>query len=287
MRDGEIDGAPPALQRSRGAFRLSVGRSGTSDPRTRIRELGQEGCLKLLFPRVSAAAPLEAVMVNISGGVAAGDGLSGRIVCAEGASLVVASQAAERCYRARAAEVPARIAMSLRLEADSSMDWLPQETILFDGAALDRTLDVEMATTSRFLAVESRVFGRSGSGETVRNLRLRDRMRITRGGRLCYVDAIRYDGDAGTALSHAAIGNGATLSATLLLVSPDVATRLEAVRGLLHDAPAEDVVAAASCWNGMLSIRLLSSNDVGHRNVLRSLLEHLRDDRPLPRVWQG
>ena len=282
------DAAPPGLQRSRGSFQLSVAVAGLVQPApTRIRTLGQVGCLKLLFPRVEPLAPLEAVMVNISGGIAAGDRLAGRIACQPASRLVVTSQAAERCYRARAREDAARVEMSIRLDAGASLDWLPQETILFDGAVLERTLDVDMEADARFLGIESRVFGRTGSGETVKNLRLRDSMRIRRGGRLCFVDALKWDGDAAAALARPAIGDGATLSAMIVLVSPDAATHLEGVRAALIDDLPAGVSAAASAWNGLLVVRVLSTHDTSHRRVTRRVLERLLDQRMLPRVWQG
>lgn len=282
------DAAPPGLQRSRGSFQLSVGVAGPrAGAPTRIRTLGQVGCLKLLFPRTDPSAPLEAVMVNISGGIAAGDKLSGRIACLPGSRLVVASQAAERCYRARACEDAARVDMSIRLDAGASLDWLPQETILFDGAVLERRLEVDMEADARFLGIESRVFGRVGSGETVNTLRLRDSMRIRRGGRLCFVDALKWDGDAAAALARPAIGNGATLSAMIVLVSPDAPARLGGVRAALGDDLPAGVSAAASAWNGLLVVRVLSKHDIGHRRVTRRVLERLLDQGMLPRVWQG
>ena len=253
---------------------------------SRLRVLGQQGCLKVLFPRRAPGQPVEAVMANISGGVASGDRLDGLFECGAGAALTVTTQAAERCYRARSGEAPARVAMHIRLEAGACCDWLPQETILFDGAALDRRLSVEMARDARCLAVESRVFGRGGSGEQVDSLRLADELRVVRAGRLIMLDRLRRDGDAARALLRPAIGDGARLFALVLLIAPDAGDWLGPVRAVMEAGLPEGVLAAASNWNDLLAVRVLSVQDAGHRVVLRRILECLRGAQPLPRVWQ-
>ena len=284
--DGPVqaDDPSPRLQRSSGALRLSV--VADADGRTRIRDLGQDGCLKLRFPRALPDAPLEAVMVNVSGGVAAGDRLSTDIVCRAGTRLTLSGQASERCYRARSGDRPACISTTLTIGPAATLEWLPQETILFDQARLDRALEVEMAADARFLAVESRVFGRTGSGERVRRLWLRDGMRIRRAGRLLLCERLRWEGDASAALSRAAVGGGATSSATIVLVAPDVQARLEPLRAVLAGQGRRGALAAASCWNGLLVVRVLATQDLAHREMLRRVLRQLRDGRELPRVWQ-
>ena len=52
---------------------------------------------------------------------------------------------------------------------DAAAEWLPQETILFDGCAIDRRLDVELSDSSWFIGVEALVFGRAAMGERVRH----------------------------------------------------------------------------------------------------------------------
>ena len=225
-------------------------------------------------------------MVNVSGGVAAGDRLSVTAACRAGARLTLSGQASERCYRARAGDRPARIAATLTIGPAATLEWLPQETILFDHARLERALEVDMAADARFLGVESRVFGRTGSGERLRSLWLRDGMRIRRAGRLLLCERLRWDGDASAALRSAAIGGGATSSATVVLVAPDVRARLEPLRAVLAGQAGEGAVAAASCWNALLVVRVLATRDLAHRDTLRRVLRQLREGRELLRVWQ-
>ena len=272
------------MRRSSGALDLSVRRddSGT----TRLAGLGQSGCLKLRFPRIVAGAALEAVMVNISGGVVAGDRLDAAFCCGPRAALCVTSQAAERYYRARSDDLPADVQTRLSVGARGRLDWLPQEAILFDGVRLRRSLDIAMASDSVMLAVESQVFGRHGHGERLRTLSLRDRIRIVRDGRLVFDNPVRWDGEIADALERPALLAGAAAAATIVLAAPDAAQGLAAVRAVLADLAHEDVTAAASSWNGLLVTRILSRHDGRHRVLVARVLQTLRGGTPLPRVWQ-
>ena len=170
---------------------------------------------------------------------------------------------------------------TIRLEAGATLDWLPQETILFDGGALDRSLTVDMAADSRFLAVESLVFGRRARGEAVAAGYLFDRWRIRRAGRLVYAEGLRFDGAMAETLDSPAVGAGAAATASLIMAAPDAETRLDAVRDILDSD--NTVEAGASAFDGLLAVRMVSADAFALRRRLVEVLEMLRG--PLPRVW--
>ena len=267
----------PVLQRARGAVRVGF---ATRDGATMLAELRQVGCLKARFPRPERGAWIGAALLNCSGGVAAGDHLSVAIDLAQGARAVVATQAAERIYRAPDGAAPALLRTRLTLAEHAALEWLPQETMIFDRAALDRRLDVDMAADAWFLGAETLVFGRAEMGESVREAACRDLVRITRGGRLIWHDAVRLQGDVAAMLDRRAVGHGARVVTTLVLVAPDAPSRLDAVRAALT---ARD--GAASAWDGMLVARILSPTAAMARARLIAVLAELRAGRPIPRVW--
>src|SRR5262245_47830527 len=128
--------AGPALERARGTLSLAVACRGG---RHGIADLGQSGCGRLLFPKVAVGEPLEAVMVNTSGGLTGGDRFETRIVVAPGARAVLTTQACEKIYRADGID-PASVAAVIEVGETAMLAWLPQETILFDRARLTRRL---------------------------------------------------------------------------------------------------------------------------------------------------
>lgn len=220
----------------------------------------------------------EAIFINTSGGVTSGDRLHYAAQVKGGAQLDVTTQAAERIYRAP--NGAGEITTTLRLDAQSRLDWLPQETILFEGAALKRQLNIEMGERASLLALETLVLGRKAMGETLRKARLSDQWRIRRGGRLVYADAVRFDAPEAQTMSAATLGGNRAL-ATLVYVAPDAEARLDFARGLLG---LSEVQAAASAWNGMLALRFLAPDAYPLRKALISFLTEFRG-RTLPRVW--
>jgi urease accessory protein len=277
MYDGVCLSEPGSLQRAVGEVRVVAKQSGDE---TVLDELRQAGCLKVRFPKRIVPSWMDVVMLNTGGGVAGGDRLDLAFGVAASGRMTIAAQAAERFYRALAADAPSSVRTQLTMEPGAFLEWLPQETILFDGSALDRRLDVDLAPDARFLGVETVVFGRTAMGERVREGWLRDVIRVRRGGSLLLHDSIRLDGDIDAALRRPAIGGGACAVATVVYVAPDAADRLDVVRTAM--APAE---AGASVWNGMLVGRILGADSAGVRKTVVAALNVLRDDRPLPRVW--
>jgi urease accessory protein len=277
MYDGGCLSEPSSLQRAVGQLRVAVKRFGAE---TVLDELRQVGCLKARFPRRIVPGWMDVVMLNTGGGVAGGDRLDLDFGVGAGGQATIAAQAAERFYRARAVDAPSWVRTRLTVEAGAFLEWLPQETILFDRSALDRRLEVDLAANARFLAVETLVFGRAAMGEQVRQGWLRDLIRVRHAGSLLLHDAIRLDGNIECLMRRPAVGGGARAVATVVYVAPDAAGRLDAVRDAIGAAE-----AGASVWNGMLVARILGADSASVRGTVVAVLNVLRDDRPLPRVW--
>jgi urease accessory protein len=273
--DRRAAGQRAAHQRAFGSLRVAM---RSRDGMTVLSDLRQEGCLKARFPR--PVDWTELVTLNTSGGIAGGDVLRGEMVFAENARATIASQAAERYYRALPGDPPASVRTTITVGAGASVEWLPQETILFDRCAIDRVLDVDVAGEGRFTGVESLVFGRAEMGETVRTGRIADTIRVRRDGDLILHDAIRLAGPVASVLARPAVANGGRAVATIVHVATDAGTRLDAMRGKL--APFE---AGASAWNGMLLARIVAADGAALRNAVVAGLQTLRDGRSLPRVW--
>jgi urease accessory protein len=266
----------PTQQRARGALHI---RTGLTEARTRVADLYQHGCLRACFPRADGLA-MQAVLLNSSGGVADGDALHTRLTIGPGSSLVAATQAAERIYRARSGAAAACITVQADVAAGGTLEYLPQGTILFNASALDRRLHVDLAGDAAFLGVETLVFGRAASGEILHDVWLRDTVTLRRDGRLRLHDSVLLRGPRSLAGRAGADGAGAVC--TVIHAAPGAASALDAVRHVLAGC---GVRAGASFRDGVLVARIVAPDSRAVRGPMVATLAVLRDGRALPRVW--
>lgn len=240
-----------------------------------LQVMFQDGCAKIRMPNCDGAR--EALLINSSGGLTGGDRLDWTAECLGGA-LTVTTQACEKIYRARDGEAETRV--SLKVGPGAALEWLPQETILFDGGALRRTLDADVEAGGRLLAMEAVVLGRTAMGETVTTGAVHDRWRIRQEGRLVFADDLRLTGDLEAVGAGRAVLAGARAFASILMIDPDAPRRLAAVREALGET------GGASAFEGRLFARIAAPDGFALRAALIPALEALRDGRPLPRAWR-
>jgi urease accessory protein len=258
--------------------------------RSRLTHLYQRDPLRVLFPHAADDdAPL-AVLVTTSGGLAGGDTLAVDVSVGEGASLHVTAQAAEKIYRTDGPDTE----VSLRLAAADGawLEYLPPETILFDGARLRRHATVDLGRDAAFLGGEIAVFGRIARGETLTaGGLLHDAWEIRREGRAVWADALHLDGDLPALLADPACLDGATAAATLILAAPGVERFLDGVRKIIAArAVGGGVRGGATLVNGVLLARLLGRDAAVLRGAYAGLAESLRRAAGgfpprLPRTW--
>lgn len=274
----------PGALRAHGRLRFEALGADTHTIPGRIEEAGP---IRVRFPRSGRhSGALEAVLLNTGGGMAGGDTAAFEFRARSGARLTATTQAAEKIYRSDG--LSTRIDVCLLVEAGARLDWMPQATILFDGARVERGISAEVAPQARLLLVEPVVLGRTARGERFARGRLTDRWRIRRGGRLVYADGLNLDGEVGSVLDRRAVAKGWPAFATVLLIAPDAETRLEAVRaalGLPDDLP-ENIEAGVSAWDGMLSVRLLARDGAVLDTALRAVIGQL-GVAELPRIWHS
>ena len=261
------------LQRARGAIDLVIV-SG------KLKRFYQSGSAKIFIPKTYAKTT-EAVLVNTAGGLTGGDIFGAKLRADGDTHLTVSTQTAERVYCALGPQA-AKITIDMELCGKASLHWLPQETILFDGAGFSRHLKVEMDDAASFLASEMMVFGRTAMHETVRQGNISDQWRISRDGRLIHAEALRLDGHIDEKLLQPASADGGVCVATTLYVSRDAEAKADAVRSFFKNH--DDVRTAVSAWDGKLVIRSVCGNTARLKKLMAQFIEQFRNIAN-PRVW--
>jgi len=244
---------------------------------TQRKRLHEAGSLRVRFPG-ARARELEAVLINTAGGMTGGDRFDLDIAAGEKARLVVSTAAAEKVYRSLGPA--AQIGIKLSAGSGASLAWLPKETILFDEARLNRTIEIDLAPDASLVFAEAVVFGRTGMGEAVEHGLFFDRWRVRRGGALVFAESARLDGAIAEKLGEAAVANGGAAIATILIV-PGSAETLEPLRALGSQLHGE---VGTSAWNGIAVARLCAVDGAALRHDLTALLSSLRNGR-MPNCW--
>jgi urease accessory protein len=278
-----MDGIEAPYQRCNGACELTLGqRAG----RTALLDLYQSDPCRALMPAVDPGEAFTAVFLTTSGGLAGGDRVRLSVTMEADATAVVTSQAAEKIYRSLGPET--RVELAITAAGGTWVEWLPQGTILFDGARLVRRATISVEAGARVLAGEIVVFGRTARGEAFDSGLLHDSWSVRREGRLVWADVMRLDADIPALLRHKAGFDGAVACATILYIADDADDRLETARALLDGATGR---AGATVINGVLVVRLLNVETAAlYRDVSRFWTGFRAAGAglpaSLPRVWQ-
>ncbi len=136
---------PVHLRSWRAELALNYERRG---PRTVLASRRHDGPLvvqKPLYPEGDAVC--HTIVVHPPAGIAGGDELEITVRAAEDAHVLLTTPGAGKWYRSSGAWARQRV--SLDLQDDAALEWLPQETILYDGTLADIRWDAHLAPGAR------------------------------------------------------------------------------------------------------------------------------------------
>ena len=250
---------------------------------TRLVERAHSGPLRVQKPLYPEGPGIcHAIVIHPPGGVVGGDCLSVEAQAGAGSHAFVTTPGAAKWYRAngKVSRQDVRIAAG----AQAIVEWLPQETILFDDVNVVFDHAVELEAGARYIGGEILCFGRRASGESFQTGVIRQRTRIRSGGKLVWWEQGTIDGAGST--MHSRFGlDGASVCATLIGVgAPLPATLMAAMRAL-------DPALGLSQVKSVFVARILCDDSETARHTLARVWQALRPhllgcEAPLPRIWQ-
>jgi len=270
------------LQRADGCGRVIL--IGSEDG-TRIEDVFERSPIRIMFPRTEHRAVQEAVLINTAGGIAGGDQFECSVTALPQASIAVTSQAAEKVYRAL--YEPARVATRLKARESAKLAWLPQETIVFNGARLQRTTEIELFSGAELLALEWLVLGRAAHGEVVVGGSITDSWRVKKDGRLIWADTFRITDVIFPHLKRKALLSNCNAIATLIWSGTYLDKRFDFLREII---PSLGCNCAATLVSGLIIIRFSAKESSDLKLVLRSFLEQFGPELGsgpfrVPKMW--
>lgn len=126
------------------------------------------------------------VILHTAGGIVGGDCLSLNFHVEPEAKALITTAAAGKVYRTQGLE--ARQIIQMQVANNACLEWLPQETIVFNGAIYRQDLHVELAPGASWLGWEITRFGRSARGERFLQGDWRSRTEVWQQGRPLWID---------------------------------------------------------------------------------------------------
>jgi len=237
---------------------------------------------KSLYPEGDGVC--QNVVIHPPGGIVGGDTLAIDIDAGPRTHVQLTTPGAAKCYRSGGAFARQRIC--LRAARGAMLEWLPQETIVFDAARIELELAIELSDDAQFVGWDVICLGRTAAGERFDRGALRQRVTLTRDGVPVFAERAVLHG--GSPLLTSPVGlQGKPVFGTFLAAAPVVSdAMLESCRRV--SAMAGD--GAVTRLAGILIGRYLGTSAVAARHYFVELWRTLRPvlaSRPavLPRIW--
>lgn len=264
-----------------------------STRRTVMAERSHFGPLRILKPLYPEGDDIcHAVIVHPPGGIVAGDSLAVDLRVDSGAHALATTPGAQKWYRSTG--VHASAVTRLHVADDAHLEWMPQETMVFNGANARQTLEIALAPRARFFGWEMLCLGRTTSGERFKNGEFRQGIRLVRAtdDAPFWRESMLLRGDDPLLASQLGF-RGLPVTATAWIVFPQDAADQPAsdLLAIVRDALAEASLAAASSPEpGLVVIKAMGDAPEAVRNLLIAVWKRIRlqvfaREAVLPRIW--
>jgi urease accessory protein len=274
--------AEPMFAEWRAELALGFARCGQATLLARRRHEGPLVVQKPLYPEGESVCHV--VVVHPPGGIAGGDALQIALEVDAGAHALLTTPGAARWYRSSGA--PARQRVSIRVASDAALEWLPQETIVFDAAYAGIETSIRLEPGARLVGWEVVCLGRTGSGERFTRGSCALHTEILCGETPLWIERGRIDGGSALLASPAALG-GRPVFGTLYASFPGVGPAHVAACRECTPASGE---GAVTLLPGVLLARYLGESTEAAKRWFARLWGALRPaavgrEAHEPRIW--
>ncbi len=271
-------GAEPILASWKAELSLEFERRGARTVLAKRRHEGPLAVQKPLYPEGEAVC--HAIVVHPPAGIAGGDELEISVHANENAHALLTTPGAGKWYRSAGPWALQRLAFTVR----GCLEWLPQETIVYDAALADMQCEVELAADARYIGWEILCLGRAGAGERFTRGEIRIETRIARNGKPLWFERGRIQGGGKLMYSEAGL-QGRSVCATLLACAPEFG------KGLIDKMRSCAPQAAVTLLPGVLVARYLGGSSEEAKRCFTRLWSLARPalcarEAVEPRIWR-
>lgn len=251
---------------------LGFRRDGSTTRLIRREHVGPLLVQKPLYPEGPGCC--HAVIIHPPGGVVGGDELKIAAHAGDGAHALISTPGAAKWYRANGKV--SRQHLNVAIGNEGMLEWLPQETIFFNGADVVLDSHIDLRPGARYLGCEILCFGRTAAGERFENGRIRQSLKIHSEGKPLFVEQGTLTG--GNRMMSSALGlKGHTVCANLLFAGgPITGSTLASVREACMPNVDEGSQFGATQMKSVLLVRYLGNSSEVARRVMLAAWQAIR-----------
>ena len=227
-------------------------------------------------------------LLHPPGGLVGGDELRLDLRVGPAAHTLVTTPAAGKAYRTTGPV--ARQSHALTVEAGGTLEWLPQETIVYDGASVEIETRVDLAPDARFFGAETLCFGLPARREPFARGDVRQIFDLRRAGAPILIERGRFEGGAPVQAAKWGLGGATVLTLIVAAPAPEAAL-IEELRALAAETPDGDRAAVTVLGEGAaLVVRHLGGGAERARAFAQAIWQSVRPAllgrvARTPRIW--
>jgi urease accessory protein len=260
--------------------------TGTLSERTILSHSYARAPLKVQRPFYPEPDLCQTVLLHSAGGMVGGDQLSYHIDLAPASRALITTAAATKIYRSQGEISHQQI--EINIGTNACLEWLPQETIIFNQAKYQQDLRVNLAPGATFCAWEIIRLGRSASQETFNQGCWQNTLEVWQQDKPLWIDRQRLMGEQWNSLQAA---NSQPILGLFTVIGRPVTTEtIEQARALAPKSLQGLEYGATALKNGIVCRYRGSDRAAGQQwfIALWNLMRQQYLDRPacIPRVWQ-
>ncbi|WP_180108536.1 urease accessory protein UreD [Acinetobacter sp. YH12147] len=245
---------------------------------------------KMLWPEKTGVC--HAIIVHPPAGIAGGDHLTFQMSAEQAAHALVTTPGAGKWYKTNQKQAFQHI--DITVKDTSIFEWLPQETMLFNGANANSETRVVLEDSASFIGWDMLVLGRQARHETFTEGSYQNRFQLYRNNKLLVTDRLSFSGNDRW-LSSCLGMSGHAVMASFWAVPPEkfrskfyLDQQIDQIRELIMRM---DIKVTLTLLDDVVTARYLGDDVRQCHDAFAAIRAKLRRywfdlDEEFPRIWR-
>lgn len=272
--------------------RLALGYTNRPD-KTVLSKMQFEGPLRVQRPFYPEGGRCHTYLLHPPGGMVSGDQIDIDVLVDHRADALITTPSAGKIYSADSANVVQTQNINLVVKDDATLEFLPQENILFNGANARLSTKIDVSAKGKLISWDLVSFGRPHGGYWFESGKLAQQMTVSVEGEVVLHEGFRTDPEL--LILDSPVGlMGYKHMASLFIAAPDQENAysdwVERIRRHLSGLNCSEMSIAVTERRKLVIVRALAQDVEQLRNTFISIWQDIRPhvlgvDSIMPRIW--